>query len=29
MEMDIGGIPHPYPGDQKWDLNRELEVAKD
>jgi len=27
MEMGKGGIPHPFLGDQKCDLNRILELV--
>jgi len=26
MEMGKGGIPHPFQGDQKCELNRNLEL---
>jgi len=27
--MDIGGIPHPFQGDQKYQLNRDVELFED
>jgi hypothetical protein len=29
MDMNIGGIPHPFQADQKCELNRDLELGRD
>jgi len=29
MEMNIGGIPHPFQDDAKCELNRDVELPRD